>query len=744
MTRIRYCCILVLLAGVGSQALAFDLQSERQKMLARQRRVIFNNDGAEVFLFPADKEVTPENVLDMRTTALAGTHVDAIFYNPSSPSFGLVTHYTEVLGMRDYYEGRHQREGKLNAVWPLIEQGNDSLALMIAFARKHDMELFLSKRMNDTHDAGRHRPGKPNPTFAPLKRRHPEYLVGSHDNRPPLGRWSAVDYGRPEVRDLTYRYLEEVCRNYDTDGIELDFFRHPQLFQSVLRGEKASREELDMMTGLIERIREMTEREGERRGRPILVAVRVPDSVAYCRAMGIDLERWLAEGFVDILIGSCYFRLNHWEYLVELGHRYGAKVYPGLSESRLGGTDVAPFTRSPHQAQESYRARAAQAWASGADGIYVFNFFDAEAPMFKEIGDPEVLAGLNKTYFVTVRNRRRDPSSWVAGGSEYFNVPILSPQDPLRLAVGQTKEVELRIGDDLKKAVEKGLKPKVACHIRGDFEQGLAVSLNGTELTSGQWEDPWLKFSVSPENVRQGPNHFELTLTGGTDSAVSPWVPAEKALAFDGEGYVEATDLPELHGTTWSVWVKSTETNSYSSIMNATFDGAGVGHLLDLRGGVPRVVWNHGVERSDLRSSDSLPLGKWSHIAVSFNADAGELRLYVNGKLKDSIGPVRGSPFRGIHLGQRIVSNDYPFTGLMKDARIHNRALSNAEIEVLAGMPSPEEASIDLEAGQVAHWPLDEESGRLARDATANRHDAELFFGRVPVHDLVVTIEFAQ
>ena len=33
-----------------------------------------------------------------------------------------------------------------------------------------------------------------------------------------------------------------------------------------------------------------------RRGWPILLAIRVPVSVEFCRAFGLDLEKWLAEG----------------------------------------------------------------------------------------------------------------------------------------------------------------------------------------------------------------------------------------------------------------------------------------------------------------------------------------------------------------------------------------------------------------------------------------------------------------
>ena len=97
------------------------------------------------------------------------------------------------------------------------------------------------------------------------------------------------------------------------------------------------------MTDLVRRIRRMTEEVGQRRGRPILVAMRLPDSVPYCRAIGLDIERWLADDLLDLLIPAGYLQLSPWETSVELGHRYGAMVYPALDESRVkepGTADV--------------------------------------------------------------------------------------------------------------------------------------------------------------------------------------------------------------------------------------------------------------------------------------------------------------------------------------------------------------------------------------------------------------------
>jgi len=79
-----------------------------------------------------------------------------------------------------------------------------------------------------------------------LKLAHPEWLIGRADQPPKYGSWSAVDFGVPEIRELAFRYCEEVCGNYDVDGIELDFFRHAFLFKcsgarrSVQRSEAES------------------------------------------------------------------------------------------------------------------------------------------------------------------------------------------------------------------------------------------------------------------------------------------------------------------------------------------------------------------------------------------------------------------------------------------------------------------------------------------------------------------------
>jgi hypothetical protein len=483
-----------------------ELRKARSKLARQERRIIMNNDGCDVLYFPKEEKASVEGFLAKRTTPLAGTQVDAIAFCPTSSGFGYFTHDTKVgtVLTRSGYEFGIQPNTR-NIAGELIDLGTDCLEAVVEFGHQQRMEVFWSMRMNDTHDVA-HRPEKPYFLFPPLKTEHPDWLVGDHLKRTPHGRWSSVDYARPEIRDLAFRFIEEVCRGYDVDGVELDFFRHLCYFKSTASGGTASDEEREMMTGLIRRVRTMTEEAGLERGRPILVAVRVPDSVGFSRDMGFDLERWMDEGLVDLLITTCYFRLNPWEYSVELGHKYGVPVYPCLSDSRVRGE-----TRFRRSSVESYRGRAMNAWAAGADGLHVFNSFNPNAPMWSEIGDPEKLASMDKLYFVTVRDG--DPRSWLAKGREHRTAPLFGPSHSRLVTASQPVTLEIMIGEDLSGAEGRGEQPHVKLHLEAPsihkVEQ-LRLELNGTGLTGGQLTEGWVDYPVPLACLKRGANEVEI------------------------------------------------------------------------------------------------------------------------------------------------------------------------------------------------------------------------------------------
>ena len=531
------------------------LRAMRKELAQRKRRVWLNHDGCDAFSFDRrrieGRTAEPQDLLDVRTTPLAKTHVDTLSYCTICSGFSNFTHRTKIghVLLED-----SPTPNRVNITKDLIAQGTDPLQVMIEFCRQTGKEIFWSMRMNDTHD-GASKPGKPHFLLPQLKKDRPELMIGTYENRPRHGAWTAIDYGQAEIRDLCYRFFEEVCQNYDVDGVEMDFFRHLSYFKSVAYGGVASDAECAAMTDLIRRVRGMTEREGLRRGRPILVAVRVPDSLGYAKAVGLDVEQWMKEGLIDAIIGSGYFRLNDWEYLVGVGRQYGVQVYAGLSETRVGGW--AGAKRDRRRASDAcYRARAAACWQAGVDGIYIFNEYNATRGYLREIGDSDVLKRLPKRYFTAVRNRR--VTSYLASGDRFLLRDVLTPQDPRSVVEGTSQAVDIVLAEEPEDAMKEGRVPELVCrlHVQGlQHASGAKVALNGRELTDGKLAGEWLDFAIDPEWTRRGLNRVVV--------AASPRPPTKAVepdkwdVAYDGsEKLTMPTQLPWRRLFSNSDWVE--------------------------------------------------------------------------------------------------------------------------------------------------------------------------------------------
>ena len=473
-----------------------EFRALRWELAHCKRRLIFNNDGDDVIYRKNDP--TPAGLLAERTTPLAGSQVESIFYS-NSLCFGDALHDSKVFKpftSKEYIF-------KDNCLPELMSRGLAPIQIMADFGHRHGMEVFWDMRMNDTHDAGLSGYGPY--LLTKFKRDNPAMLCGTKDKQPRYGSWSSVDYAHPEVRELAFRFFEEACTRFDIDGIELDFFRHACFFKTVAQGGRATQAELQMMSDLVRRIHRMTEEVGVKRGRPILIAIRIPDSVEFCKGIGLDVETWLTEGLVDILSGTCYFRLNRWDTLIGLGHKHKVPVYPCLSESR-----VRVKSRFQRNSTASYRARAMRAWAAGADGIYLFNYFNPRGAIWRELGDPEKLRTMDKLYFVTVRDG--DPNRYLVNGSQYRDLPILTPKSPLPISANKALTVPLVIGDHPPKAQREGWRVTATCHVQTDAGEQLRTVLNGTALLPPKAQAGWLDYPVPGNLLRGGENRLEFRL----------------------------------------------------------------------------------------------------------------------------------------------------------------------------------------------------------------------------------------
>jgi hypothetical protein len=340
----------------------------------RKRRIIYNNDGGDSLYHR-----NIHTVLDVSTSGLKGSHVDTISYcTVGGLTFWHDSHVGQVVD-RGVFEA-------LKKTW-----NKDPLELQIEFARENGIEIFWSMRMNDTHD----KVEVWNWMRPQWKRDNPELLVGDADHKYPwgAGNWTALDYRHAEARDYIYEIVEDVAKRYDLDGIELDFYRGEPYFKEQLLGKPVADEQREQMTALMRQFFEMSRRESRKRNRPLLMAVRVPDSLSYCRDIGLDVEQWLEEGLVDVLIVGGDHRYEPWDQMVQLAKKYDRPVYACLAGDYI--------TQEETDWQERWRGEALNAWDSGVDGIYTFNFLQHHSPLFRQMGDPQVLKSTETVYEFT-------------------------------------------------------------------------------------------------------------------------------------------------------------------------------------------------------------------------------------------------------------------------------------------------------------------------------------------------------
>ena len=493
----------------------------RKQAAQRLRRIIYNDDGS--YVRPFD---TPEKFYKARLQQVVNTQVDTVFYCTGVTT--LFSHLTEVGEIRGEFvtedDPPHARRIR-DAIQTLREAGYDTLRLQNQLCRQHNIECFFSLRMNDTHDSYSWGEG----LLCRWKREHPEYLMGEvadRDKYPessPRFNWSALNYEIPEVRDYIFRILEDVCQRYDVDGIELDWWRDPMAFLPTHHLESVEPRHLAIMNDFMRRLRKMTEQVGQQRGRPLLIAARVPLSVDRCLAIGLDVVTWLRDDLCDILsVGdrAPMAMAPQVQEMAQFTHRYGVPLYGCISGSNM---------EEQHSSVEAWRGAAMNIWHAGADGVYTFNFFPGEpAERLSQLGSPETLKGLDKIYGVDCIVAEE---AW-GNGRPGLVVPN---RLPVELQVNGWSPVHLPVGENIAanapagKTTHATLRLRISSLAAGDE---VRVKLNGQQLGSAvpaealgnEPTTAWMELEPDPGLVQEGDNLVEVQLTAQRALAELPMI----------------------------------------------------------------------------------------------------------------------------------------------------------------------------------------------------------------------------
>ncbi len=511
--------------------------------------LIFNDDADLAFVVP--DRARSEALLRANLAALADTPVKTLVYCIGMG--GDVLYYNTSVASRVGW--RHSSDEKLGSLMAkrmenarvCLAQGADAVRTAGETARTLGLRFIPSLRMNDAHFMTN--PDGHAMTSEFWLQHRAAYTIKDSplSFQPAYG--NLLDYSHAAVRQLRLDTVFEVLmRNQHlVDGFELDFNRFQVFFP---RGQAAAGAPL--MTELVRRVRARLDELAATEQRPMSLFVRIPPSLTDCATAGLEVERWMREGLVDMVSPAQLMTLTGdmpIADLVALGRDTGVRVQPSLyprtgtrvpfpspSATRYAGAGVGREATLPE-----IRGAAAQYRAIGVDGFYLFNFYNAFGSVrphderlyhvFRDLSRPENLRGQSSIYAASKSYYNDGPGSYayakVLPAQLRSGVPsqlaLLIPEDPATVAF-PLHAVEARLGF-------RGIPENASVH----------VQLNGKTLfdgplASGSWfitrsivksapkqldqADSYLHLPVSvATGLRRGSNDWTVTVTGVPSSA---------------------------------------------------------------------------------------------------------------------------------------------------------------------------------------------------------------------------------
>lgn len=317
-------------------------------------RIILNDDGSN-FLYAWDDL----GATDLRAylARLEDTQVDMVAYCVAFG--GYVCYYesdlAEPIGSGFGVCDRVKQKRWTHNRQRLRDEVGDYIGFVFTTLREIGIPALASFRMNDAHMSS----DPVGPVAGRFWMNHPEWRLGE-----PYGYYSScLDYSIPAVREYLRRLVQEVVGKFpNIAGVELDAMRSPYFFKPDEGREKAA-----LITELVQQVRDDLDEAAQRTGcERYLLRVNVPRSPALALESGLDVSAWDRDGLVDGISPGCYntdFQpvTEQWQGI--LSDR--VLVHPYLNCS--------PATAQYHSLAQ-YRAAAANAYGSGADGVYLFNF----------------------------------------------------------------------------------------------------------------------------------------------------------------------------------------------------------------------------------------------------------------------------------------------------------------------------------------------------------------------------------
>lgn len=382
----------------------------------------------------------------------------------------------------------------------LLQNGIDIYKIAIDKIRQTECRVLLSVRMNDIHYTNN---AAINSSFA-MKN-------GCIRNLDSDGKF--LDFSRESVQNYYYNYIEELLEKYDVDGIELDWLRYPRLLPCDKRSD------FSIISGYMKRVRRLID------GYNKNLAVRILATEQENLAEGFDACAWVADGSVDMITVENFYIPTNYELPISEWRESIEKRSEDLHSYLLfGGSDWAVSCVDGYNIAMSsalVRGFADTCLGNGADGVYLFNFFEEnDTSSFEFVSDEDGEGHLENCFCERVN---------AANFSEnlprrYVHIGNSNERYPIVLRCGDVYEFTKKIKSPFKKC-----RIVIGC----DLDVTLSVYANGALMSGMQKESVCKTFEYLSESEIQKGHDFIYSVT-----QAAPFVSTVELTAstFENEG----------------------------------------------------------------------------------------------------------------------------------------------------------------------------------------------------------------
>lgn len=342
-------------------------------------KTLYHYVAYEAAFWPKDWPATAENYPKVALARLSTLRFDTLVF---APTFGFGSMAAK-LTSADFPTVQPAADSKWlasyrNAMPELMKKGVDPLAETVKWCRANKKETVVALPVNllihGQRPSGKTSLGSWHAYLWPsFKSLNPGALMDADGKTAtPFGSAVAVDYGNAKVRDAFAAIACEIAGKYDLDGLMVDFMMNPTIFRSVATGGTAEPKEVEALTQMMQKIAAACKGAAARLGHPVTFCARVPDSLAYCKDIGINLSAWLETKLLDAVVLGGPFQLNRWSATGDLVRKAGLPYYASFAASGIYvGNDsgyISDDERLPRQDRATYAARIADALLCKASG----------------------------------------------------------------------------------------------------------------------------------------------------------------------------------------------------------------------------------------------------------------------------------------------------------------------------------------------------------------------------------------